>query len=287
MSYQFIHVSAYGRNAGAGKAGGHSVASIAAEAERQRGACPHIKKPEPPEILYGMSPTQAAEAAAKWAEEAKDSIGRKLRKDGLCLLAGVISLPRDLEKAWELYAIDSVRWLKKEYGDRLLSVVEHTDEPHPHLHFYVVPKKGERFSAVHDGYLAAEGLGYGTKKGERNKAYKEAMRDFQKRYFSEISQSYGLQHFGPGRQRLTRAEWKTRKIAAQEIAEIKEKEVKLDFRISDVLSSEERTVIKKRFDKLIEETREKTEALRQEKIKLANKKTEDQNQKKPKTHYHR
>lgn len=44
---------------------------------------------------------------------------------------------------WDDYKNDSIKYLKEKYGDKLKSVVEHTDEAHPHFHFYVLQDQGE------------------------------------------------------------------------------------------------------------------------------------------------
>jgi hypothetical protein len=217
MGYQFIHVESYARHAGAGKAGGNTVGKILAEAKREQGACPHVADPQKPRLLYGESLDKVAARADAWAAQALDLRGHKLRKDGLCLLAGVVSLPRHEEERWDAYRKASISWLTTEYGDRLRAVVEHQDEPHPHLHFYVVPRDGERFSAVHDGRQAAEVLGYEARKGLRNQAYREAMQKFQIRFFERVSMYHGLERFGPKRLRMTRASWKARQEDAREM----------------------------------------------------------------------
>lgn len=212
MAYQFVHVEGYAREAGKGKAGGHTLDSIVAEAEREAGACPHIADPKTPRLLYGVAPHEAAAAARLWAENARDGMGRKLRKDGLCMVGGVASLPAEAGRAWDYFARDTISWLQTEYGDRLLSVVEHTDEAHPHLHFYAVPKEGERFDAIHDGFRAANQAAPQHKTADdrktRCRAYSEAMRAFQDRFFHAVSSVYGLMRHGPRKLRLTRAEYK-------------------------------------------------------------------------------
>ena len=78
--------------------------------------------------------------------------------------------------------------LKTKYGDNLKSVVEHTDEAYPHLHFYVVPKLGDRFDSVHDGYRAAnEAKAQGLKKGAQNGAYKSAMKFGKTNYMPPVA----------------------------------------------------------------------------------------------------
>lgn len=235
MAYQFIHVEGYGRAAGKGKKGGHNVASIVAEAERDPVACPHIEAPQPPSLLYGCTPREAGERALAWASQAVDARGHTLRKDGHCLLGGVVSLPQAMTERWEKYAKDTVRWLRREYGDRLLSVVEHTDETHPHLHFYVVPRVGERFDTIHAGLRASTEANpdrgnrrlspaekSAGKKAART-AYVTAMRKWQDEFYTRVSRRYGLARLGPGRTRMSRSEWKAQNsereaVAARELA---------------------------------------------------------------------
>lgn len=230
MAYQFIHVEGYGRAAGKGKKGGHNVASIIAEAEREPEACPHIEAPQPPTLLYGCSPKEAGEQARAWASQAVDTRGHALRKDGNCLLAGVVSLPAEMSLRWEKYAADTLKWLKRQYGDRLLSVIEHRDEAHPHLHFYVVPRMGERFDTIHDGLRASTAANpdRGNRKlspaeksaGKKlaRTAYVTAMRKWQDDFFARVSRRYGLARIGPGRTRMSRDEYKAENAIREDLA---------------------------------------------------------------------
>lgn len=235
MAYQFIHVEGYGRAAGKGKKGGHNVATIVAEAERDPEACPHIQSPIPPTLLYGCSPKEAGDQARAWADQAVDARGHAFRKDGNCLLAGVVSLPAAMAERWEKYQKDTVKWLRRQYGDRLLSVVEHRDEAHPHLHFYVVPRVGECFDTIHAGLKAATAanpdrgnrkLSPADKSAGRKAAklaYVSAMRSLQDDFHARVSRRYGLARIGPGRTRMSRSEWKAQNsvregLAAQEVA---------------------------------------------------------------------
>lgn len=217
MGYQFIHVSCYARVAGVKKVGGHSIFSIVAEAERREGDCPHIEAPQPPILIFGCRPSEAAAQAVEWADESKDAMGRGTRKDGLCLAAGVITWPSDRPEAeWAEYRDCSVKWLQKQHGKRLLSVVEHTDEAHRHIHYYMVPQPGERFDVLHSGRAAAAAAkAAGAKKGDQNRAYIDAMRAWQADFHREVSQHHGLTRLGPRRRRLTRAEWRAEQSVAQ------------------------------------------------------------------------
>jgi hypothetical protein len=92
---QFIHLEVYARKAGARKAGNNSIFTILDEAARIPSACPHISHPKPPKLLFGKDLTEVRRASILWASQARDAKGRRLRIDGLCLLAGVVSLSKD------------------------------------------------------------------------------------------------------------------------------------------------------------------------------------------------
>jgi len=218
--YQFIHVEAYSREASKQKEGGLSVRDVIAEAGREVGNCHHIEAAQPPEILHG-SLDEAESSANEWAEQAQDDKGRKLRKDGHCLLAGVISIPDEMRADWESFSRSAVTFLKQKYGDRLKAVVAHHDESKKHLHFYTVPRFGEKFEAIHEGQKAAKtAKREGKLKGEQNKAYIEAMRAFQDDFSSKVGQRHGLTRLGPGRRRLSRAAWKAEQKQAESLNQV-------------------------------------------------------------------
>lgn len=231
MAYQFIHIEAYARVAGAGKAGGRNVGNVLAEADRKHGNCPHIdpeKLADPalaPARIYGLKLDKVEQEATKWAEQAKDAQGRNLRKDGHCLLAGVVSLPNDTTpEAWQRFKADAVKWLKSEFGERLRSVIEHKDESHPHLHFYAVQEHGKGFASLHPGQQAArQAKAQGLKKGEQNEAYRTAMREWQDKFSRDVGQSHGLTRLGPGRRRLTREDWQREKAQAKALQQAKKR----------------------------------------------------------------
>lgn len=213
--YQFIHVETYAREASKQKAGSLSVRDVIAEAGREPGNCPHVEEPQAPEILHG-SLEDAERSANEWAEQATDDKGRKLRKDGHCLLAGVISLPKEMESEWPEFSKLSLKYLKQKYGDRLKAVVGHHDESHPHMHFYCVARPGESFSSIHEGQKAAKKVKKeGKKKGEQNTAYIQAMRGFQDDFYLKVGVRAGLVRFGPKRTRKTRAQWQADKKQAE------------------------------------------------------------------------
>lgn len=226
--YQFVHVESYSRsapksaehkNAKTGRVSGksgRSVKWIIDEARREPESCPHVDTPLPPLLLHG-DPLESLEAACEeWAASVTDALGRKLRKDGLCLLAGVISAPNEIDTtAWEAFKTGSIDWLKEKYGGCLKTVIEHVDESHPHLHFYVIPEHGQRFETVHEGRAAsAQAKQEGLKKGGQNQAYKSAMRAFQDDFYEKVGIEHGFARIGPGKRRLTREEWRQEQTQA-------------------------------------------------------------------------
>lgn len=251
--FQFIHVDSYAREAGKGKAGRNTVSRVAAEADRIEGNCPHVEAPKPPRILHGVSAKEAAKLATEWADNSKDGAGRRIRKDGLCLAAGVISYKNTGEN-WEEFRADCVDWLKEKYGVRLKSVIEHTDEEHPHLHFYLVPLPGERFEAVHAGKAAAtEAKASGALKGGQNLAYNEGMRAFQDEFSREVAMGHGMTRIGPGRRRLTTAAWNKEQQQAEFFANasaVHEEAKNAGFKKGRALAKIELEKLKKEAQKL-------------------------------------
>lgn len=233
--YQFFHVECYSRSGSkqtitrtkaksgdtpaAAKSKTYerwSIDEIADEALRADGACSHVENPQPPNVIFGAGVRQAMADAHRWAEDMRDAQGRKLRKDGLCVLAGVISLPRERLADWPAFRDEAVNWLREKYGDRLRCAVEHLDEAHPHLHFYCVPLAGERFEALHEGKAAvARAKAAGEPKGAQNAVYKAAMRSVQDDFWQQMAVRYGLARKGPGRRRLGRAEWMQEQAQAE------------------------------------------------------------------------
>lgn len=231
--YQFIHIESYSKSPpksaqhknkktgkASGKKAGHCVNYVVKEATRDPDSIPHIDNPQPPIYHHGKPLEQLEETCTAWMETMKDGKGRAMRKDALCLVAGVASAPHDIsEEAWQAFRADLIKWLQEKYGERLQTIIEHTDESHPHLHFYVVPLPGERFEVIHEGKAAAAlEKANGGLKGEQNQAYKSAMRDFQDQFYNGVGIEHGFTRIGPGKRRLTREEWKLEQIQAEAAA---------------------------------------------------------------------
>ncbi|WP_241658321.1 plasmid recombination protein [Aeromonas sobria] len=219
-----------------------SAQDIADEAERKPGAHDHVSEPRMPVQHFGVTPSEAVKLAHEWAAKAKDPKGRKVRIDGLCLAAGVVSVPENFpHDKWPEYRDEIIKHLQKRYGERLKSVVEHLDEKCPHIHFYLVPLSDESFGSVHPGVAAARAsAARGERKGMQNSAYKKAMIAWQEDIYT-VSQSFGLARIGPRRRRLSRDEWKAeqRALSAHAALNISDKPIGLSMgRINQIIAKQ-------------------------------------------------
>jgi len=204
---QFVHISVYSlhppKKTSQGADRKWAVRDVLAEAGREPQACLHVPRPRPPHLLHGPSLAELEAEIGAIHARSTDAAGRRLRKDASVLLAGVASYPRGgMEYGYWKQSV--LEWLQTEFGDRLRSVVEHTDEAHPHLHFFVVNPDAGNVKDLHPGFRAAKGAQ--TPK-EQRLAYNTAMRAFQDRFWAHVAGPSGLARLGPGRQRMSRAQW--------------------------------------------------------------------------------
>ncbi|MDE1211734.1 plasmid recombination protein [Vibrio aestuarianus] len=193
--------------------------SIVNEAMRVDGYSPHVYRPMPPELLYGIDPRKLPEIALERSSCALDKMGRRLRKDAPLLLCGVISIESESTTDFKAFLKYSLHYLKKKYGANLMSVVLHLDEAHPHMHFFAMPslKNGVfNIAEIHDGIRARNDCSGGYSK--KANAYKTAMREFQDSFYEGVASKLGLTRLGPRVQRLTRKQWKAQQAQAQALS---------------------------------------------------------------------
>jgi hypothetical protein len=206
-----------------------NVSQVLGEVMRDIGYCPHVDNPQEPTFLYGDVDTLRSMPARielnLEAYEKRHNLKRSIRSDTHVLLAGTATFPRELEQSdpdryieWRQKTLD---YLKKKYGDNLQCVVEHQDESHPHLHFYVISAEHVDAKKLHEGYIAASAFKSMT--NEANDAYKDAMRDYQTDYFNQVGHSCGLLRDGPKRKRMPKAEYKAAQRSASETYELNRK----------------------------------------------------------------
>jgi hypothetical protein len=237
LAYQFARIELYSRS---GK-DGRTTDYIFDEVSRVPSASVHVPSPKPPEMVHGLDPDSVRALHDERAAVAKTSRTDKngkttlkaIRKDQNTLAGLIFSHPvtmdeyrdnadvrRDVGK-WEQR---SIAWLRAQHGDRLVSVVRHTDESHPHLHAYLLPDDTEmRAGLLHPGYPAKNAaLAAGPLPGEDRKAmgkradraYVAGMRAWLDDYHEKVAIPAGLTRLGAGKRRLTRAQWHAEKAQA-------------------------------------------------------------------------
>lgn len=225
---QFIHLEKYARSAPYGKPGENDIEKVACEAARVQGHCGHVEHPVEPTLLYGVSPLVAKRMSEEWThakftpylhKASGTTKRRRYRKDQPCALVGVVSAPPEMKsgQAWPEFKRRTILWLKAKFGDRLKSVIEHTDEPQLHMHFWVVPRAGEDFSAIHQGVKAVKRLPRAANRFARDVAYKAAMSALQDEFFTSVAKAFGLRRTTVGGVRLTRKQLDRKR--AQEASE--------------------------------------------------------------------
>lgn len=215
----------------------YSAREILAEALREPQASRHVPHPAPPVQLYGRLEDLAdeldqldAEMKRARAEGLPSPLPKGMRKDTPIMLAGVLSAPWEpgdsRSAAWRA---DAVTWLKDSYGKNLRAVIAHEDEAYDHIHFYIAAPKPGPAKPLHAGHAAmAKAKAEGAEPKALTEAYKAAMRAWQDSYWENVGRRHGLLRTGPGRERLSRSEYKARKEAAarqaRELAMLREEE---------------------------------------------------------------
>lgn len=250
-SAQFIHIETYSKkSAKKAEKKNHSsdvrqtnVKGVLSEANRLDGFTSHIDVVEAPDVLYGCSIDELELLVDEYHQNSytvdKNGKEKKLRSDASVILAGVVSIKREDIDVWEDYKKDTLDFLKEKYGDNLKCVIEHTDEKHPHIHFYVVANVGENLNDFHDGKLAVSKLPKEEKKNQKT-VYVKAMTKFQDDFYNRVSKKYGFDRLGEKpRKRMSRKEYL---------------EYEAEKQLSQTLLDEKNTEIQK-IDEIVSEAR--------------------------------
>lgn len=235
MAYQFAHVLTFSLVGNTKNAG---VTGVLGEAVRDPKFCPHVENPLPPNILFGMSPSDIEpllheRIASIKTKSAGGGKGRGIRKDTHVLEGAVFSYPAkvdDLDEpdvyrdyiSWRTDMIATAKADAEKRGVEVLSIVEHLDESHPHIHILSVPLN-EKLNAklTHPGYIAkAEAEKRGEVGAASSKAYREAMSNWQDKIYELVSIKHGHVRFGPKRLREDRTRYTTRKAETAEISKL-------------------------------------------------------------------
>jgi hypothetical protein len=221
MSYsQLLHLGACGRSPRKGEPAWSCISGVTAEAARVPSASRHIRYPSEPRILHGGSPLEAGRLATERADQAYDHgrRRRRLRRDGVALLAGVVSYPVPRKAVDEdpldqdiygLWLTMTLAWLQLQFGIHLHCVVEHADEEYLHIHFYVVPdllpNLRLNLNDIHPGRLMkTDAAAAGASERDQESAYRSGMSRWLDDYWYAVSRTFGHHRFGPKRRRVSR-----------------------------------------------------------------------------------
>lgn len=182
--YQFGHIATYSRK---GNSNHRSVFEICAEADRLPGHHPHVEVPLEPTLLGGVfRPAEVPAEIERRVAEAKALLKGKtkatrqvIRSDTHVLEAQVYShpiytraappdhdgedrpcmeKPEDMEAylAWRELTVAFAFEEAKRRNLEVLSIVEHVDEEHPHVHVLCVPLNPQLNAKLsHPGHVAS------------------------------------------------------------------------------------------------------------------------------------
>lgn len=234
--YQFSRIQTYSLK---GNSANRSALSVLSENSRVAGSANHVKNPIPPRLLFGIDPIEIAPIIDKRITEAKAGLrgtGQRIQSNTHVLEGAVYSHPLTVEDllrsksdctsylSWRKDAIAFAIADAKRRGLEVLSVVEHLDEPHPHIHILSIPflnDSNKRLDAkiCHPGHVAnKEAAQAGKNPKEQMQAYRDAMKRWQDRVWESVSVKHGLTRIGPRLKRLTQREYTEQKNIAQIIA---------------------------------------------------------------------
>ncbi|MBU2993946.1 plasmid recombination protein [Octadecabacter sp. 1_MG-2023] len=249
MGPQFAHMQAFSIKP---NRQGNSIEQVLAEAIREAKFSTHIDDPKPPTIIYGVDLPTLKTLHDEMLDQRKVEVKikgkvryRAIRKDRNTLMTVISSFPvriADLDKdgtgetrrLYEKWKKLNTNHLKNLFGDKLKTVIEHTDEEYPHLHAYILPDDdpGAFANALHPGEVAkadaakkakSEGLTGEAINKVANKGYQAAMSGWQDDFYEAVGAPCALTRDGPKRTRKTRARWQAEKIAARATADVIEK----------------------------------------------------------------
>ncbi|QBX35015.1 hypothetical protein E4191_10060 [Paracoccus liaowanqingii] len=253
---QFFHIQSFARSP---NKGGQSVEQVLAEAAREPRYSRHVDDPKEHRVIFGLSPGGVRQrhdemvAAGGVTVSLKDgkTARRGIRKDRHTLMTCVASHPNltsqimsdPAAKAdYDAWVDRNLRFLRGLFGEQLVSMIEHVDEEHPHLHAYILPLNDTGCSARElnpcwviktEAEATARDTGHDDKTAVKfgNLAYRAKARELQDQYYDEVGLASGLTRTGPKRERLSRQQWSARKGDAMRTAltmqQIEEKAIEL------------------------------------------------------------
>jgi hypothetical protein len=231
MPNEFVHFRGYARRP---TRPSPSLEEILGEARRDPAYCGHLAEPHTPVVRYGAAIETLGVELDERLHGVRDHLGRALPSTSLVLLAGVTSWPTPraeveqsdaARQAYEVWMQRCLTFCRQLFGEALLSVVEHIDEPYLHVHAFAAarphPVTGVYSLETIWPPLAAEARARRANKSRKAQraAFRKKARLVQELYYRMVGAPSGLARFGPRRQRLTREEWRAQRSQAAAMAE--------------------------------------------------------------------
>lgn len=115
-------------------------------------------------------------------------------------------------------------------------------------------------SSIHCGYAAQKKVAQSSGRTEKKRAYNDAMRQFQDRYYQEVGLPNAQLRFGPRRTRMSRSEWMASKKHAELLSKyingFKQENLTLKLKLSELIKTLKTTF---NYDEEITKTQTKSE----------------------------
>lgn len=261
--YQFAHTQTYSLK---GNKVNRSVKDVLGENSRQMGQANHVENIKTPVIRFGVDPMELLSIIEQRIADAKANLkgtGKRIQSNTHVMEGSVFSHPytvdelrndKDAQKKYVAWRNDMIKYAindAKSRGLETLSVVEHLDESHPHIHLLSIPlasNDNPRFDAknCHTGHRASkQSQANGDNAKKQMLEYKSAMKKWQDEIWENVSTKHGLTRIGPRKTRLTRSQWSKQKDGAQQLQQSIEHKQSIENELKDVQQvRDENTLLK-------------------------------------------
>jgi hypothetical protein len=250
----FLHCQSFSRKP---NAVGQCVAQVICEGLRSGEYHPHVETPKPPIPVFGdpgefqqLHDNHVAKRKTCATKNGRVS-ERSIRADRHTLFTIVASypMPTDAVEAspdeierFNRWANLTVDWVRERYGNQLKVALAHTDEKHPHLHFWLLPDDPSADATLlHPGKVAKREIearlkSEGTPPREAvaagNRALKSAMREWQDSYHRAVGAPLGMRRDGPKRRRLSRGQFQAEQAMLDHHRKLEEDRARLEAQVA-------------------------------------------------------
>ena len=167
--------------------------------------------PLPARCLFGVAPEGLQDWFKGHCELAPENLSpqrlngkvymRKQSPQVPSLLSTVASFPgpaNDEDFGYCSWRTAVTAWAREHYGGDLISVLEHVDEPHGHIHVLVARPDASPVRGLQSGWAERDAaIERGIDPSELGEAYRQGCRRFQDRFFDAVGRPCGLARLSP------------------------------------------------------------------------------------------